>query len=82
MSYRDFLNTLPGTQYVADFPRCTGPCGQGDRPCPTPDACCLYDDDAAAAVDREYRAQFWRFYLFCLAVAAWALAVLYVTGAF
>lgn len=28
------------------YPTCTGPCAQGRRKCPTPDACCIKEDDS------------------------------------
>lgn len=31
------------------FPTCTGPCAQGRRKCPTPDACCIKEDDSSEA---------------------------------
>jgi hypothetical protein len=54
------------------YSRCTGPCDQGRKLCPTPEACCLASDTEAEGSTRAFTRPLF------LAIALVALAVIVV----
>lgn len=54
--------------------RCAGPCDQGRRPCPAPQACAAPDDENDA--DPRDSAIFWRLYGAAVLVAVCATLVI------